>query len=171
MESINNRLNEHKEVLEKTLNTLTSYIYTATIIINETLSNGNKIYIFGNGKNSIIAQYMAFDIGEDLSSNAMLVSEIANNDGFDKIYEKQIETKAVKGDLLIGISTSGNSKNVLRGLSIGRNIGCKTIGLSGYDGGALTEFCDVNIVVPSDDVNNIREMHLVIGNILSGFQI
>ena len=164
VELIQNRLNEYKKVFEQTINTLPSYIYTATIMINETLSKGNKIYVFGNGKNSIIAQYIASDIGENLSADAILMSDIANSDGFDKIYEKQIQSKTTKGDLLIGISTSGNSKNVLRGLSVGRNIGCKTIGMSGYDGGAFGEFCDINIVVPSDNVNHIHEIHLVIGD-------
>ena len=168
-EHIQNELNAHKSVVEKTLETLQSHIYTASIIITETVKNNNKIYIFGNGKNSIIAQYLASSFGENMSLNVATITEIANNDGFDKIYDKQIKTKAKNGDLLIGISTSGNSKNILRGLSLGKNMGCKTIGLSGYDGGAMSEFCDINITVPSDDVTRIHEGHFLIATILNKY--
>lgn len=77
-----------------------------------------------------------------------------------------MEALANEGDLLMGISTSGNSKNVLRALSLGRNMGCKTIGFSGRGGGAMEDFCDVSLVVPSDDTPRIQEMHIMIGHII-----
>jgi len=165
-ECIQNELDSHRVVAEKISKTLQSYIYTASIIIHESIKKEGSIYIFGNGKNSIIAQYIASYFGENISSDTVTMSKLIANYGIDKVYEKQIESRAKSGDVLIGISTSGNSKNVLRALSLGRNIGCKTIGLSGYDGGSLNEFCDINIVIPSDNTHRIHEMHIVIANII-----
>ncbi|MCF6172669.1 MAG: SIS domain-containing protein, partial [Campylobacteraceae bacterium] len=101
-----------------------------------------------------------------LCENITKITEIANNFGIDRIFDKQIELRVKPEDVLIGFSTSGNSKNVLRALSLGRNLGCKTIGFSSGDGGAMDEFCDLNLVVPSDDADIIQEIHLVIGNII-----
>lgn len=77
-----------------------------------------------------------------------------------------MQALAQPGDVLIGISTSGHSKNVVRALNLARAMGCKTIGLSGRDGGVMHEFCDVNIVVPSNDTPRIQEMHIMIGHII-----
>ena len=165
-EKIQNRLIEYRDLLELTLETLQNHIYTASIIIEETIKNNKKIYFFGDGKNSVIAQYISLNCGENLSSNSAILTEIASEYNFDKIYEKQIEQKVKSGDLLIGISTSGNNKRVLRGLSIGKTLGCKTIGFSGHDGGVMSEFCDINIVIPSEDSISINEMHMLISNMI-----
>ena len=71
---------------------------------------------------------------------------------------------ANEGDLIIGISTSGNSKNVINALKLGRELGCKTLGLSGRDGGAMNNYCDVNLVVPSNNTPRIQEMHILFGH-------
>jgi len=174
MDKIQSELNSNLKTLEKMIENLQSHIYTGCIIVNETIKNGNKILVFGNGKNAITAQHIVFNIntkngnnlGFSLSHDACTITDIANNYGFDKVFEKQVELLAKEGDLLIGVSTSGNSKNILRALSLGRNLGCKTIGLSGCDGGAMNEFCDINLVVPSDDANRVQELHMLIGNIV-----
>ena len=75
-----------------------------------------------------------------------------------------MEALAREGDLLIGISTSGNSKNVVNALKLGREMGCKTLGLSGRNGGAMNEVCDINLVVPSDNTPRIQEMHILFGH-------
>jgi len=163
---IQHELNSHIDIVEKVSQTLQSYMHTASVIIHEAIKKESNIYIFGNGTNSITAQYIASYFGESISSDVDILTKLANSYGLDKIYEKQVESRAKSGDVLIGISTSGNSKNVLRALSFGRNMGCKTIGLSGYDGGALSEFCDINIVVPSDDAHKIHEIHMIIASIV-----
>ncbi|MBV5277884.1 MAG: D-sedoheptulose 7-phosphate isomerase [Campylobacteraceae bacterium] len=178
MEMIQKEIAGHQEVVEKTLESLQSHIYTACIIAIETLKNGNKILLFGNGGSAADAQHIAAELsgrykserrglaGIALTTDTSVLTAIGNDFGFDKIYERQVEAIAREGDLLIGISTSGNSKNVLRALSLGRHMGCKTIGLSGRDGGAMNEFCDVNLVIPSDDTPRIQEMHIMIGHII-----
>lgn len=178
MEMVQRELNSHKETIEKTIESLQSYIYTACIIANETIKNGNKILLFGNGGSAADAQHIAAELvgrykkerkgipAFALTTDTSILTALGNDYGFDKIFEKQIEAIANPGDLLFAISTSGNSKNVLRALSFGRNIGCKTIGMSGYDGGAMSEFCDVNLVVPSNDTPRIQEMHIMIGHII-----
>jgi len=178
MEMIHKEINAHKEVVEKTLENLQSHIYTACIIATETLKNGNKILLFGNGGSAADAQHIAAELsgrykserrglaGIALTTDTSVLTAVGNDFGFDKIYERQVEALAREGDLLIGISTSGHSKNVIRALGLGRNMGCKTIGLSGRDGGMMGEFCDVNLVVPSEDTPRIQEMHIMIGHIL-----
>ncbi len=178
MEMIENEMNAHKKTIEKTIEELQNYIYTACIITTETINNGGKILLFGNGGSAADTQHIAAELsgrykserrglpGIALTTDTSVLTAVGNDYGFDRIFDRQVEALARKGDVLIGISTSGNSKNVLRALSLGRNMGCKTIGFSGRDGGAMDEFCDVNIVVPSDDTPRIQEMHIMIGHII-----
>lgn len=176
MDMIQRELNAHKEVIEKTIETLQNHIYTACVIASETIKNGGKILIFGNGGSAADAQHIAAELSGRykierralpaiaLTTDTSVLTAVGNDYGFDRIFDRQVEALAREGDLLIGISTSGNSKNVLRALSLGRNMGCRTIGLSGRDGGAMNEFCDINLVVPSDDTPRIQEMHILIGH-------
>ena len=174
LENINNELVSHQNVVQELLDNCKSYIYTASIMIDEAIKNGNQIYIFGNGNNLIAAQNLVQKFythkqfhAISLTENIATVTHIANNNGYDFIFSKQIESLANKDDLLIGISSSGNSKNVLRALALGQKLGCKTIGLSGYDGGYMNEFCNVNLIVASDVVERIEEGHLVISNLIA----
>ena len=178
MEMIQSEMDAHKSTLEKTIESMQSHIYTACIIVTETIKNGNKILLFGNGGSAACAQHIACELsgryklerrslaGIALTTDTSILTAVGNDYSFDRIFDRQVEALACKGDLLIGISTSGNSKNILRALSLGSNIGCKTMGLSGFDGGAMNEFCDINLVVPSDDTHRIHEMHVMIGHII-----
>jgi D-sedoheptulose 7-phosphate isomerase len=178
MSMIENEMNSHKKTIEKTIEELKSYIYTACIIASETINNGGKILLFGNGGSAADAQHIAAELsgrykserrglaGIALTTDTSVLTAVGNDYGFERVFDRQVEALAREGDLLIGISTSGNSRNVLRALSLGQNIGCKTIGFSGRDGGALNDFCDVNIIVPSDDTPRIQEMHIMIGHII-----
>ena len=176
MEMIQRELQAHKDTIEKTIEELQTYIYTACIIASETINKGGKILLFGNGGSAADAQHIAAELsgrykkerrglpGLALTTDTSVLTAVGNDYGYDRVFDRQVEALAKEGDLLIGISTSGNSKNVLRALSLGRNLGCKTIGLSGRDGGVMDEFCDINIVVPSDDTPRIQEMHILIGH-------
>ncbi len=173
---IQRELQAHKETIERTIEELQTHIYTACIIASETINNGGKIMLCGNGGSAADAQHIAAELsgrykkerkglaGLALTTDTSVLTAVGNDYGYDRVFDRQVEALAKEGDLLIGISTSGNSKNVLRALSLGRNMGCKTIGLSGRDGGAMDEFCDINIVVPSDDTPRIQEMHILIGH-------
>ncbi len=175
---IGQELRSHQEIFERTVEALENHIYTATIIVTETLKKGNKILLFGNGGSAADAQHIAAELtgrykvnrrglpAIALTTDTSALTAIANDFGFKHIFSRQVEALAKEGDLLIGISTSGNSKNVIKALKLGREMGCKTIGLSGHDGGKMNAFCDLNIIVPSENTPRIQEMHIMIGHIL-----
>ncbi len=179
MDMIQDELNAHKQTIEKTIEELQSYIYTACIITSEAINKGGKILLFGNGGSAADAQHIAAELsgrykserrglaGIALTTDTSVLTAVGNDYGFERIFDRQVEALAKSGDVLIGISTSGHSKNVLRALSLGQNLGCKTIGFSGNNGGVMDEFCDVNIVVPSSDTPRIQEMHILIGHIIA----
>jgi len=176
---IEQELRSHFEVLKKLIEDLQNHIYTACVIATETLSNSNKILIFGNGGSAADAQHIAAEIvgrykvqrrglpAIALTTDTSALTAIANDFGYKRVFERQVEALANEGDLLIGISTSGNSKNVLRALKKGRELGCKCVGLSGNDGGEMSELCDLNIIVPSSNTPRVQEMHILIGHILA----
>ena len=178
IQMINNEIGSHIDTVNKTLENLQSYIYTACVITTEALQRGNKLLIFGNGGSAADAQHIAAELtgrykterkglpGIALTTDTSALTAIGNDFGYEKVFERQVEALANEGDVLLGISTSGNSDNVLRALHLGRKMGCKTIGLSGNDGGHMGKFCDVNIVVPSDNTPRIQEMHIMIGHII-----
>ena len=99
--------------------------------------------------------------GIALTTDTSALTAIGNDYGYDRVFDRQVEALANKGDLLIGISTSGNSTNVINALKVAREMGCKTLGLTGRDGGAMNELCDINLVVPSNDTPRIQEMHIL----------
>ncbi|HIO90716.1 MAG TPA: SIS domain-containing protein, partial [Campylobacterales bacterium] len=94
------------------------------------------------------------------------ITAIGNDFGYDEVFRRQVEALASEGDVVLGISTSGNSENVIRALKEAKAMGCKTIGFSGRDGGGMNDVCDINIVVPSDNTPRIQEMHILIGHII-----
>jgi len=175
---IRDEINGHIEVAKKTFDELQSYIYTASVIASETIKKGNKILIFGNGGSAADAQHIAAELvgrykttrkglsAIALTTDTSALSAIANDFGYESVFERQVEALARSGDLLIGISTSGTSPNVVKALKLGREIGCKCIGLSGKNGGVMGDCCDINIVIPSSDTPRIQEMHIMIGHII-----
>ncbi len=178
MQMIENEMKAHQEVIARCLDEIQNYIYTGCILSMEAMKNGKKILIFGNGGSAADAQHIAAELvgrykterrglpAIALTTDTSALTAIANDFGYERVFERQVEALANEGDLLIGISTSGNSENVNRALKLGREMGCKTIGLSGKDGGAMNGLCDLNIVVPSDDTPRIQEMHIMIGHIM-----
>jgi D-sedoheptulose 7-phosphate isomerase len=104
--------------------------------------------------------------GIALTVDTSALTSIANDYGYEYVFSRQVEALAQPGDLFIGISTSGNSQGILNALESARKIGCKTLGLSGRNGGKMNGLCDLNIIVPSDVTARIQEMHILIGHIL-----
>jgi D-sedoheptulose 7-phosphate isomerase len=102
--------------------------------------------------------------GIALTTDTSALTAIGNDYGYDRVFDRQVESLANKGDLIIGISTSGNSVNVVSALKLGKQIGCKTLGLSGRDGGSMNEVCDINLIVPSNNTPRIQEMHILFGH-------
>ncbi len=168
----------HEATLRRMIDEMQSFVYTACVITTEVLGAGGKVLLFGNGGSAADAQHIAAELtgrykterrglpAIALTTDTSALTAIGNDYGYERVFDRQVEALANPGDLLIGISTSGNSENVCRALRLGREIGCKTIGFSGRDGGKMSGLCDLNIVVPSDDTPRIQEMHIMIGHII-----
>lgn len=163
----------HQETIAKVIETMQEPLEKASKIAVETLKNGNKILLCGNGGSAADAQHFAAELtgrykterrglpGIALTTDTSALTAIGNDYGYDRVFDRQVEALASKGDLLIGISTSGNSTNVINALKVARDLGCKTIGLTGRDGGKMNELCDINLVIPSNDTPRIQEMHIL----------
>lgn len=140
--------------------------------------SGNKVLVCGNGGSAADAQHMAGElVGRfklerrslpclALTTDTSILTAVANDYAYDRVFARQVEGLAESGDIILGISTSGNSENVVAALAAGRKIGAKTIALSGRGGGRLNEAADLNLVVPSDDTPRIQEGHITLIHIL-----
>jgi D-sedoheptulose 7-phosphate isomerase len=171
-------LSKHQAVLNEVIEHLQDDILKASSMFVDTIQAGNKIMLCGNGGSAADAQHIAAEIsgrfvkdrkglaGLALSTDTSVLTSVSNDFGFESVFSRQVEALAHPGDLLVGISTSGNSPNVLAALKMARQLQCKTLGLSGNEGGKFSGFCDLNLVVPSSETARIQEMHILIGHIL-----
>jgi D-sedoheptulose 7-phosphate isomerase len=162
----------------KNCTSLSSEIDSAVHLITNSLKNGNKLVLFGNGGSAADAQHIAAElIGRfklerksfpaiSLTTDSSILTSLGNDYSFDVIFSRQCESLIVKGDVVIGISTSGNSKNVELGMISAQKNGAKTIGLLGNDGGIIKSVSDISIIVNSTDTANIQESHRVIYHIM-----
>jgi D-sedoheptulose 7-phosphate isomerase len=156
-----------------------SKIANVSKLLVDSLDKGNKVILFGNGGSAADAQHIAAEfVGRfafdrpalpalALSVNTSCVTAIGNDYGFDLVFSRQIEALARPGDLAIGISTSGNSPNVLQGLTAARKIGLGTVALTGCTGGQLKNAVDYCICAPTNQTPRIQECHILIGHIIS----
>ncbi|MCE1228236.1 MAG: D-sedoheptulose 7-phosphate isomerase [Firmicutes bacterium] len=140
----------------------------------ERLRRGCRILVCGNGGSAADAQHFAAELsgryvkerralaGIALTTDTSALTAIGNDYGFDKVFSRQVEALGRPGDLLVGISTSGNSPNVLLAIDAAKNLGLKTLGLLGRDGGKLKALCDEALVVPSPVTARIQEVHQMI---------
>lgn len=140
--------------------------------------NGNKVLLCGNGGSAADAQHLAAEFSgrfyydrpplpaEALHANTSYLTAVANDYSFDEVYARLLRGTAKSGDILIGLSTSGNSKNVIRAFETARELGIITVGLTGESGGIMKDICDFLINVPSKDTPRIQESHIMIGHII-----
>lgn len=175
---IENEFLSHLETVNKTIEVMQKKLAEASKLAVETLKSGNKILICGNGGSAADAQHIAAELvgrykserkglpAIALTTDTSALTAISNDYGYDKVFDRQVEALATKGDLLIGISTSGNSANILSALQSAKDVGCNTLGMSGKDGGKMNQICDINLIVPSDDTPRIQEMHILLGHTL-----
>jgi D-sedoheptulose 7-phosphate isomerase len=156
-----------------------STVAKVTEVLVDSIEQKNKILLFGNGGSAADAQHIAAEfVGRfafdrralaalALSVNTSCVTAIGNDYGFDLVFSRQIEALGRPGDVAIGISTSGNSRNVVKAVSIAKELGLQTVGLTGNSGGKLKDLVDYCLCVPSSDTPRIQECHILIGHILS----
>jgi D-sedoheptulose 7-phosphate isomerase len=171
-------LGEHRSAFEATAQMLTQPFIETLAILELGVRRGGKLLLFGNGGSAADAQHIAAELIIRYKADRAAISAIAlttdtsaltacgNDLGFDALFERQIEGLGREGDVAVGISTSGNSANVLRGLSQARAMGLPTVGLTGGTGGQMRTLCDALIVVPSSVTARIQEMHITIGHVL-----
>jgi D-sedoheptulose 7-phosphate isomerase len=148
--------------------------------LRATLQRGGKILIMGNGGSAADSQHIAAEIvgrykkerrglaAIALTTDTSIITSVGNDYGYDYIFARQIEALCRPEDLVIGITTSGNSKNVVNAIIEANAIGATTVGLSGGTGGKLSELCKFNLVMPSNDTPRIQEAHIFIGHSLCG---
>ena len=172
---IQNEFNSHIKVVNL-LHNLTDKVASSAQLCINCLRNGGKILIFGNGGSAADAQHIAAELvgryktdrkglsAIALTTDTSALTSIGNDFGYKHIFERQIEALANKGDVAIGISTSGKSENITRALKLASKLNCSTIGLSGQGGGEMNKICNVNLVAPSDDTPRIQEIHIIIGH-------
>jgi len=160
---------------------LMSMISRVATAVTEALRAGNKVMFAGNGGSAADSQHLAAELvgkfcmdrpglpGMALTTDSSILTAIGNDYGFDKVFERQVLAHGVKGDIFIGISTSGRSVNLVRALHAAKEKGVITVGLTGSHGGDMKDLCDYNIRVPSDITQKIQEAHILIGHSICAY--
>lgn len=177
---ISNQVKKSYEVKQeiytnKELMSLIQEVCTKTI---EVYRSANKTLIAGNGGSAADAQHIAGEFVSKfyfdrpglaslaLTTDTSIITAIGNDYGYEKLFSRQVQANGIKGDMFIGISTSGNSANVLEALKECKEKGIITVGLTGASGGKMAELCDYCIKVPSNETPRVQESHILIGHII-----
>jgi D-sedoheptulose 7-phosphate isomerase len=167
---------EHIKTSQATFESIAHSLEVAAKLCIDCLKNSNKILLFGNGGSAADAQHIAAELvgrykterkglaAIALTTDTSALTAIGNDYGYDRVFDRQVESLANTSDVVIGISTGGSSANVVSALKLANELGCKTIGFSGRGGGEMNHVCDTNIVVPAQNTARIQEMHIVIGH-------
>jgi len=175
IEQINNEIKQHILSFEK-LKEISSVIETVSKLSIECLKNGGKIILFGNGGSAADAQHIAAELvgryklqrrglsAIALTTDTSALTAIGNDFGYESVFKRQLEALLKPDDLVIGISTSGNSESVVSAIKYASSQNVKTIGMTGKSGGKLNNLCSELIKAPSDDTARIQEMHIFIGH-------
>jgi len=178
IDEIRKQLREHRALIDLLEKDLAPVISDMSSLITDTLAGGNKLLVMGNGGSAADSQHFAAEIvgrfkmerkalpAIALSTDTSILTAVGNDYGFESIFSRQVEALAAPGDVVVGISTSGNSPNVLKALNIAQARGCRTVGLLGKDGGSIRAVCDLALVIPSYDTPRIQEGHGIIIHIV-----
>jgi D-sedoheptulose 7-phosphate isomerase len=178
IDEIQAQLRNHRAVIELIEQEMLPQIVDTVTLLAEAFKRGNKLLVMGNGGSAADAQHFVAEIvgrfklerralpAVALSTDTSILTAIGNDYGFDAIFSRQVEALAAPGDIVAGISTSGNSPNVLQALNVAKARDCHTLGLLGRDGGSIRSVCDMALVVPSGDTPRIQEGHITIIHII-----
>jgi D-sedoheptulose 7-phosphate isomerase len=171
-------IKKHTDALACVTETLSPMILLCNELLEKAISDKRKILIMGNGGSAADAQHFAAELvgrfrrerkafpAIALTTDTSALTAIGNDYGFESIFSRQVEALASPGDVVIGLSTSGNSINVIKAMKSARAAGCKTVGLLGRDGGSLAESVDLALVVPAEETSHIQECHIVLIHLL-----
>ncbi|MDH5749135.1 MAG: D-sedoheptulose 7-phosphate isomerase [Rhodospirillales bacterium] len=173
-------LDQHAKVLAATRNAVSAPFSDLVRVCRAAVEGGHKIVFFGNGGSAADAQHLATELtvrykrnrppiaALALTTDTSALTAIGNDFGFDDLFARQVEALCRRGDVAIGISTSGNSENVIRGLKAAAAAAATPVALSGRDGGRMKNHAEINLIVPADDTARIQEMHITLGHMLCG---
>jgi D-sedoheptulose 7-phosphate isomerase len=147
-------------------------------LIAHTFEAGNKLFLFGNGGSAADAQHLAAELVNRyvmdrpplpaiaLTTDTSILTSISNDFSFNEIFGKQLKALGKEGDVAFGISTSGNSSNIIKAFEVAKEMRMKTVALTGNDGGAIAKMADISLIVPSTSTPRIQEVHILVGHIL-----
>jgi len=173
-------LDEHAAVLRATLAQCEAPFLRLVETAAEALQGGGKLLLFGNGGSAGDAQHIATELtvryvrdrapiaAIALTTDTSALTAIGNDLGFDQVFSRQVQALGRPGDLALGITTSGRSRNVIRALEVARELGLGAAALTGHDGGSLPGLADPLVIVPSKTTARIQEMHITLGQMLCG---
>jgi len=152
----------------------TNQIQKIVDILEKTRKNGKKLFLMGNGGSAALASHLICDLGKfrglkaiALTDSVSLMTAYGNDESYDVIFEKQIDLLAEKGDVVIGISGSGNSENIIRGIKAAKKTGCLTIGLTAFGGGKLKDVVDECIIIETNNMQHAEDLHTLIGHMIA----
>ena len=177
-EEIKSQFDKNIELHKITREKLALQISQAAELIIEAYKQGRKLLLCGNGGSAADAQHIAAELvgrfkkerrglaAIALTTDTSIMTAVANDYWFDLLFARQVEALGEKGDVLIGISTSGNSVNIIRAAETAKFKGLKTIGFLGSDGGKLKDLVEIPLIVPSQDTDRVQEIHILIGHII-----
>jgi len=177
VEFLTNSLQEHLETIRKLIDASLPEIEKSGQMICEALSSGRKILLCGNGGSAADAQHIAAELvgcyekqrrswpAIALTTDTSALTAVSNDLGYEQVFARQVGGLAQAGDVLIAISTSGKSKNVLRAAERARELGCKLIALTGATAEPLRSLCDIGVAVPSTRTARVQEAHITIGHL------
>lgn len=178
--TIDNRINQAALNLKslEADHALISKIAKVTITVTKAFRNDNKLLLCGNGGSAADAQHLAAEFtgkfyidreplfAEALHVNTSYLTAVANDYSYNEVYSRLVKAKGRKGDILIGLSTSGNSENIIRAIKAAKTKGLTTIGFTGRTGGIMKTICKYLVNVPSEQTPRIQEMHILVGHIV-----
>jgi D-sedoheptulose 7-phosphate isomerase len=176
MDSIRHYITELKRTLDllplETINEVVSVLHTARL-------NEQQVFTMGNGGSASTASHFACDLAKNtrkngwphfrvvgLADNIALFSAYANDEGYENVFAQQLASLVRPGDVVIGISASGNSANVIKATELANEMGAKTIGFTGFDGGRLAKIVNINVHVPSNYIEQVEDIHLMLEHLI-----
>lgn len=172
------RFKESSEVKTRFLKENLPNLLEVIKLVSHAFEGGNKLFFFGNGGSAADAQHMAAEFVNRyimnrpplpaiaLTTDTSILTSVSNDFAFSEIFAKQLRALGKERDVAIGITTTGNSPNIIKAFEVGKEMGMKTVAFTGNDGGAVRKIADFSLVVPSTSTPRIQEAHILIGHIL-----
>ena len=175
---IQKRFKESAEVKARFLKENLSRLLETIKLVSQTFEAGNKLFFFGNGGSAADAQHIVAEFVNRyimdrpplpaiaLTTDTSVLTSVSNDMAFNDIFSRQLKALGKEGDVAIGISASGNSPNVIKAFEAAKEMGIKTVALTGNDGGILAKLADISLIVSSNSTPRIQETHILVGHLL-----